>query len=239
MTTPSTFIEQSSAFLQTLVSWESSLPAVSWQDLRPEAEQGRVALISVDMINGFCYEGALASPRVRNIIPAVVQAFGQAHALGVREFVLAQDCHTPDAVEFADFPPHCQVGTLEAETIPDLSGLPFADRYHIVRKNSLSAFHGTDLGEWLGKHHNLSTVVVVGNCTDLCVHQMALHLKLNANAHNHKVRVIVPANAVQTYDMPLATAESVGALPHDADFMHLTFLYHLRLNGVEVVRELL
>lgn len=27
-------------------------------------------------------------------------------------------------------------------------------------------------------------------------------------------------------------------LPHNADVMHLLFLYHMRLNGVEVVREI-
>ena len=52
------------------------------------------------------------------------------------------------------------------------------------------------------------------------------------------MRVIVPENAVQTYDMPVETASAIGALPHHGDFMHLVFLYHMRLNGVEVVREI-
>ena len=87
-------------------------------------------------------------------------------------------------------------------------------------------------------HRDLSTVIVVGNCTDLCVYQLAMHLKLAANAQNNSLRVIVPANAVQTYDTPLETAKEIGALPHDGDVMHLLFLYHMRLNGIEVVREI-
>lgn len=237
-TIPSNFVEQSKEFLSALVAWERDLPALAWNDLRAEAQQGRVALISVDMINGFCHEGVLSSPRVKGIIPAVVSAFEGAYSLGVREFVLAQDCHTPDSVEFADFPPHCQAGTSEAETIPELAQLPFTGLYKIVLKNSLNAFYGTNLGEWLEAHRNLSAAVIVGNCTDLCVYQMALHLKLYANAHNLKMRVIVPENAVQTYDMPVETANALGALPHDGDFLHLVFLYHMRLNGVEVVREI-
>jgi nicotinamidase-related amidase len=237
-TIPSNFVEQSKDFLSALVTWERDLPALAWNDLRAEAQQGRVALISVDMINGFCHEGVLSSPRVKGIIPAVVSAFESAYSLGVREFVLAQDCHTPDSVEFADFPPHCQAGTSEAETIPELAQLPFTGLYQIVLKNSLNAFYGTNLGEWLEAHRNLSAAVIVGNCTDLCVYQMALHLKLYANAHNLKMRVIVPENAVQTYDMPVETANALGALPHDGDFLHLVFLYHMRLNGVEVVREI-
>jgi nicotinamidase-related amidase len=237
-TIPSNFIEQSKEFLSALVTWERNLPTITWSDLQMEAQQGRVALISVDMINGFCHEGVLSSPRVKDIIPAVVAVFKDAYNVGVREFVLAQDCHTPDSVEFADFPPHCQAGTSEANTIPELANLPFANLYQIVSKNSLNAFHGTDLGEWLEARHHFRAAVIVGDCTDLCVHQMALHLKLYASAHNLKMRVIVPENAVQTFEMSVETASATGALPHDGDFMHLVFLYHMRLNGVEVVREM-
>ena len=237
-TIPSNFIEQSKDFLSALVTWERNLPTIAWSDLQTEAQQGRVALMSVDMINGFCHEGVLSSSRVRDIIPAVVEVFDGAYNIGVREFVLAQDCHTPESVEFADFPPHCQAGSSEVNTIPELANLPFANLYQIVSKNSLNAFHGTDLGEWLEARHHFRATVIVGDCTDLCVHQMALHLKLYANAHNLKMRVIVPENAVQTYDMSVETANAIGALPHDGDLMHLVFLYHMRLNGIEVVREL-
>jgi len=237
-TIPTNFVEQSRDFLSTLVEWERSLPSIAWSDLREEAQQGRVALLSVDMINGFCYEGMLSSLRVQGIIPAVVAAFEGAYAIGVREFVLPQDCHTPDSVEFADFPPHCQAGTSEADAIPELASLPFANLYQLFPKNSINAFYGTHLGEWLDAHRNLSAVVVVGDCTDLCVYQHAMHLKLYANAYNLKMRVIVPENAVQTYDMSIETANALGALPHDGDFMHLIFLYHMQLNGVEVVREI-
>ncbi|TMC22205.1 MAG: cysteine hydrolase [Chloroflexi bacterium] len=231
-------MEQATQFLQALLEWEQQLPTLAWQELAGEAQQGRVALFSVDMINGFCHEGVLASPRVKGIIPAVVTAFQSAFALGVRDFVLAQDCHPPDAIEFADFPPHCQVGTSEAATIPELASLPFADLYTVVSKNSLNAFHGTNLGAWLDAHRDLRTVIVVGDCTDLCVHQMAMHMKLYANAHNLKLRVIVPENAVQTYDLPVGVGKEIGALPHDGDVLHLMFLYHMCLNGVEVVREM-
>ena len=235
---PPNFIEQTQEFLSALVTWESNLPTLAWSDLRTEAQQGRVALFSLDMTHGFCHEGALASPRVKGIIPAVVAAFEGAYAIGVRNFVLPQDCHTPDALEFAAYPPHCQVGTSEAETVPELRNLPFANLFKVMPKNSLSSFFGTDLSEWLHAHRDLSTVVVVGDCTDLCVYLLALDLKLFANAHDWKIRVIVAENAVQTYDMPVETASAIGVLPHHGDFMHLLFLYHMQLNGVEVVREI-
>jgi nicotinamidase-related amidase len=238
-TIPSNFIEQSKEFLSALVSWQRGLPTLAWSDLGTEAQQNRVALFSLDMTYGFCHEGALASPHVKGIIPAVVAAFEGAYAIGVRNFVLPQDCHTPDALEFAAYPPHCQVGTSEADTVPELRNLPFARLFEVMPKNSLSSFFGTGLHEWLNAHRDLSTVVVVGNCTDLCVYLLALDLKLCANAHTWKVRVIVPENAVQTYDMPVETANALGTLPHNAVFMHLLFLYHMQLNGVEVVKEVL
>jgi nicotinamidase-related amidase len=238
LTIPSTILEQGTEFLAAIVEWARHLPSIPWSDLAEEAVQGHVALFSVDMINGFCHEGVLSSPRIQAIIPAVVEAFKEAYAIGVRNFILAQDCHLPESVEFVDFPPHCLAGTSEAENIPELAHLPFADLYTIVTKNSLNAFHGTRLNAWLEAHRDLSTAVIVGDCTDLCVYQMAMHLKLSANAHNLKMRIIVPENAVQTYDLPVTTTREIGTLPHSGDVLHLLFLYHMRLNGIEVVQEI-
>lgn len=237
-TIPTSLLEQGTDFLTAVVEWRRNLPGIAWSNLTEEAIQGHVALFSVDMINGFCHEGTLSSPHIQAIIPAVVEAFKGAYAIGIRHFILAQDCHSPASVEFVDFPPHCLAGTSEAENIPELARLPFADLYTIVTKNSLNAFHGTRLNAWLEAHHDLNTAVVVGNCTDLCVYQLAMHLKLYANAFNRKMRVIVPANAVQTYDLPVTTACAIDTLAHSGDVLHLLFLYHMRLNGIEVVQEI-
>ncbi len=56
-TIPSNFIEQSKEFLSALVTWERNLPTITWGDLQTEAQQGRVALLSLDMTHGFCHEG--------------------------------------------------------------------------------------------------------------------------------------------------------------------------------------
>jgi nicotinamidase-related amidase len=232
-------IEQATEFLQALTVWEQQIPTLAWSSLQTEAKQGRVALFSVDMINGFCTQGPLASPRVQGIAPVVVSAFENAFATGVRDFLLLQDCHAADAPEFTSFPPHCVAGTSEAETIPELAQLPFANTYRIFPKNSLDAFHNSDLAQWEQVHSDLSVAVIIGDCTDLCVYSTAMHLKLHANAHNRKLRVIVPANAVQTYDMPIETAKQLSALPHNGDVLHLMYLYQMQLNGIEVVREMI
>jgi hypothetical protein len=66
-----------------------------------------------------------------------------------------------------------------------------------------------------------------------------MHLRVRHNARNVPgVAVIVPANAVDTYDLPVEAANAIGAFPHPGDFFHQVFLYHMALNGIQVVREL-
>lgn len=209
---------------------------------RPLAEvidPATTAIFSTDMVVGFCDRGNLASPRVDALTEPVVDLFTRAHALGVRHFVLAQDTHHPQTPEFEAWPIHCVQGTDESEMIPELKALPFADRFTVIEKNSLHPALETEFDLWLDAHPELRTAIVVGNCTDLCVYSLAMHLRLRHNARNvPDVSVIVPANAVQTYDLPVETAAEIGAMAHPGDFFHEVFLYHMALNGIHVVREL-
>lgn len=232
-----TFIAQSTPFLSWLCDWQSQLPAVSFAETIPEPE--RTAVLSVDLIVGFAYEGMLASPRVAGIVPAAAQLFERAKAAGVTRFVLAQDCHSDDAPEFGSFGPHCACGSKEAEMVPELASLRFSDRFTVIHKNSISSSINTTLDAWLNaQQQNMDTFVVVGDCTDLCTYHLAMHLRLRANAHGYDQRVIVPADCVQTYDMPVDRAAELGIMPHDGDLMHALFLYHMALNGIEVVGSL-
>jgi nicotinamidase-related amidase len=198
-----------------------------------------VALIAVDLTKGFCCEGPLASPRVAAIVPAAVRLFRRVHDRGVRRFLLLQDTHDADAIEFSAYPPHAVAGTAESETIDELKELPFADLFVVMPKNSVSCDIGTDLGPWLEAHPAVTTFIVVGDCTDICVYLAAMYLRLRANVLGLRdVGVIVPADCVQTYDLPVATAEELGALPHDGDLLHRVFLYHMALNGIQVVAHI-
>ncbi len=128
-------------------------------------------------------------------------------------------------------------GTAEAATVPELAALPFASEFVILEKNSTSSAHNTALDAWLDapEQNAVNTFIVVGDCTDLCTYQLAMHLKLRANAHGQGRRVVVPENCVNTYDMPVDLAARLGLPPHDGDMSHLMFLYNMWLNGVEVV----
>jgi nicotinamidase-related amidase len=231
-----TLAEQARPFFDEIERWQKNLPTLTLAQAIPDPK--RTAIVSVDVINGFCYEGPLSSPRVAEIVTPIRDLFQAAWERGVRQIVLTQDSHEPDAVEFAQWPPHCVRGTSEAQTVAAFTELPFFDQMVVHPKNSIHSGLNTGLETWLSDHPNLDTFIVVGDCTDLCTYQLAMFLRLRANAHQHQHRVIVPANAVDTYDMPVETARQAGILPHPGDVIHALFLYHMALNGVEVVKEI-
>jgi nicotinamidase-related amidase len=237
-TTDINLSETSGEFLSYLDEWYKGLPPLSLEELvggQPE----KVAVFCVDMINGFAYEGPLASQRVASLAQPIVELFSRAYELGVRHFILPQDSHSHDAEEFKTFPPHAREGTSEAETIQELKDLPFADSFVIIKKNSTNPAIGTGLGAWMDAHPEVETGIVVGDCSDLCTYQMTLHLRLSANAHDLRGRrVVVPASCVDTFELGLHVARQIGGRPHPGDFHHVMFLNHMAQNGVEVVREL-
>lgn len=224
------------AFLTYLQDWVSALPALSIH--QAVAQPQHTAIISVDVIQGFCNQGPLASPRVADIIAPITQLMQQAWAMGLRHILLTQDTHEPHAVEFQQWPPHCVRGTAEAETVAEFKALPFFDQMTLFEKNSIASGLHTGLNEWLSQHPEIDTFLIVGDCTDLCTYQLAMHLRLDANARQLQRRVIVPANCVQTYHLSVETALQIGTPPHPGDLLHALFLYHMSLNGIEIAANI-
>jgi nicotinamidase-related amidase len=239
MSTTLSTVETAASFMEYLSDWQDRLIPMPLEQLCAEAGgPERVAIFCVDVINGFCHEGALQSDRVKAIIAPIVDLMTRAHSLGIRHYVLTQDCHPPDAAEFNDFPMHCVRGTAEAETVPELLALPFAPEFVLFPKLSLHSGIGTGFDRWLETHSNVTHRIVVGDCTDLCTYQLAMHLKLTANVLNVTHPVILPADCVDTYDVPIDVAHDLGIFAHPGDFFHAVFLYHMALNGIRVVQAL-
>ncbi|HSR31179.1 MAG TPA: isochorismatase family protein [Anaerolineae bacterium] len=235
-------ISDSRPFLDWLVNWYNERPPVELTRILQgvENDPSRVAVLAVDVTTGFCSEGPLSSPRVGRIVDPIARLFQRAYDLGVRHFLLPQDTHTEDAVEFGSYPAHCVRGTDEPVTVPELRNLPFADLFTTIEKNSISSDIDTELDDWLDSHPEVSTLIVVGDCTDICVYQLAMHLRLRANALNlREVRVLLPVDGVDTFDIPVDVAEEIGAMPHHGDLIHLIFLYSMAENGVEIVAEVI
>lgn len=231
-------LDNSRPFLGWLVNWYNDRPTLVLEQILEDAgrDPDKVAVLAVDVTAGFCHEGALASERVGRIVGPIVRLLERAHSLGVRHFILPQDTHSEDAVEFQSFPPHCVRGTNEPVTAPELRRLPFSDLYLVLEKDSISSNLDTGLGDWLDQRPEVTTFLVTGDCTDFCVYQLAMYLRLRANARNlREVRVIVPIDSVDTFDIPLEVAQEIGAMPHPAGLLHRIFLYSMAQNGVEIV----
>src|SRR2546426_12135241 len=95
----SELIRSSEPFLRYLADWEAGLPTAALADVA--ADPRRVAIVSVDVINGFCNTGALASPRIQGIVAPIAELFRRAEAAGVQNLVALQEAHEPDATEVA------------------------------------------------------------------------------------------------------------------------------------------
>jgi nicotinamidase-related amidase len=237
MSTKIDLLHTAQPFLAYLEEWYNTLAPLPLAEViagQPE----RVALISIDVINGFCKSGPLASERVGRLAQPVADLFQRAHDLGVRNLALTQDTHDPTTPEFLAYPPHCLRGTAESEAVDELKALPFYTDIAIFPKNSISSHLSTGLGAWLRERPQVDRFIVVGDCSDLCTYQAAMQLRLEANAANLARRVIVPAAAVDTFDTPVAVARDLGIKAHDGDLHHVLFLHHMASNGVEVVEQL-
>lgn len=233
-------IAGSRPFLAWLVDWHNSRPALAWAELLedPEDAPASIAVLAVDVTTGFCSDGPLSSARVGRIAEPIARLLQRAHDRGVRHFILPQDAHSEDAVEFGSFPAHCVRDTAESLTVPELRSLPFSDLFKVIEKNSISSNIDTGLDAWLADHPEVTTFLVVGDCTDLCVYQLAMHLRLRANALNLRdTRVILPMDGVDTFDIPVDVATEIGSMPHHGDLMHLIFLFSMAQNGIEIVSE--
>ena len=174
------------------------------------------AIIVVDVLNGFCRAGSLASERLGAVVPGI-RAYLEREVAAGAALVFLADTHDPDDREFDVFPPHCVAGSGEEEIVDELRDLAAAAP--VVRKRRYSGFFGTDLDGLLSGLRP-AVVEVVGVCTDVCV------LHTVADLRNRDYRVVVHSSLVETYDAPGHDADEVSrfALAHMRDVLGATVL---------------
>ncbi|MBQ4312818.1 MAG: cysteine hydrolase, partial [Clostridia bacterium] len=163
------------------------------------------ALIIVDMINGFVKEGALSSPNVLAINERVADLAGKCEQLGIPVAALA-DCHTHSSPEFESYPIHCLSDSVESAVTDEIAQ---KCKYTRIEKNSTNGFLTKDFRDWM-ESVGTDTFILVGDCTDICVLQLATTMKAYFNEHNKFSRIVVPVNAVATYDLGVHDAGLCG-----------------------------
>lgn len=185
------------------------------------------ALIVVDMVNGFVHEGILSSPRIVDIISNIYTL--NEKTLGFKK-VFFIDEHEETSAEFDSYAKHCIKGTSEAKLIDELSQVATKDKNAtFICKNSTNGFHAEGFKDWLKINEDrIKNYIVVGCEVDICVSHFALTLKTYFNQKNLHRRIIVPSNAVETFDFGT----------HHGDLMKIIALWEMKANGIEIVDEI-
>jgi Amidases related to nicotinamidase len=188
------------------------------------SKNGPAALFVIDMNKGFCVEGALASGRIARIIPDVVRTV-EIFARAKAPVVAFTDRHSRNAAEFSYLPVHCVAGTAESELVDELVACGGA--MTVIGKNSTNGFMEPEAQELIRKltGSGFGSFVITGCCTDICVKTFAVTLKTYFNRNDMELNVVVPMDAVETYDAP----------GHDAAAMNLFALHDMRTNGIRIV----
>ena len=162
-------------------------------------------LLVIDMVNGFVKCGALADKQINSITPNIIELI-EDYIEKDNDIISIQEGHSKESKEFENFPPHCILGTEEAEIIDEL--IPYKNKMKIIRKNSTCGFVTNDFMKYIEENKELlEEVVLTGCCTDLCVMNFALPLKNYINEHNLNIKVTIFKNAVETYDSPMHNRE--------------------------------
>lgn len=210
------FLDKSKCALEQMLAAIEELKPVRLAGFEPS----KSAFIILDLVNGFLREGALKSERIESVVEPTVDLVRMCGDRGI-PIVVFSDCHSGHAVEFESYPPHCIKGTSEAELIEEVAG---KGEYVLIPKNSTNGFLEEGFRTWLDEHKGVTDFILAGDCTDICVMQFALTLKAYFNSKDIKSRLVVPVNAVETYDLG----------NHYGDLLNVMSLQIMGWNGIEL-----
>ena len=154
-------------------------------------------LIIVDMVNGFVKEGKMSDPYIEHIIPEHLKLI-ETIINEDEGLAFIKDNHEVGCREFKRYPEHCIKGTKEAELVSEL--IPYEKDALVYLKNSTSAIYAKNFLSDIDKMKKLKEVILVGCCTDICVMNLGIPLQNYFDQKNRDVEIIVPVNAVETYN---------------------------------------
>lgn len=210
-------VSSAANYINELADEINSLAPVKLSDF----DKDKTVFAAVDIINGFIREGAMHSESIESIIEPSAKLLSECKKLGIAAVAFA-DCHGKGCAEFASFPEHCVKGTSESEIVDELKAI---GGYTLIEKNSTNGCHEEAFADFLAKHPKTDTFIVCGDCTDICVLQFCLSLKTLFNKTNKPLDIVVPINAVETYDAPY----------HNAAFANLAAYKLMKDCGVRFV----
>lgn len=195
--------------------------------------------IVVDMVNGFAKEGVMADPFIMHIVPAIRGYMEEALESPNKAVAVIKEYHDENAKEFDIHPPHCKKGTKEAEMVDELKDLE--EYCYTFLKNSTSAIWAPGFLEFIKsllKNPKFKKIRVVGCCTDICVMDLSIPLKKLLDQLNIDVEVIVPTEAVETFQIKPHTYDESGRIVeegiHDRNEWNTMAFKFMRQAGIQI-----
>lgn len=195
-----------------------NLPTINLCNL----DLNKTDLFIIDLNNGFAKEGSLYSKRVNHLIKPIVD-FTKLVSKDIKNIIAFTDCHTKESTELLTFPAHCIKDTIECEIVDELKSI---DNIKVIKKNSTNGFFALENLNF----DDIDNIIIVGDCTDICIYQLAITLRSYFNQNNINKNIIVPMNLVDTYDI-----ENI----HPAKLLNIVFFNSMLQNGIKVVKEII
>ncbi|MFR4767082.1 MAG: cysteine hydrolase family protein [Paraclostridium sordellii] len=166
-------------------------------------------------------QGALYSDRVEALINPITNLAKILEAKNC-EIIAFTDSHNKDSIELRSYPTHCLENDYESKIVDEISTIK---NLKVIPKNSTNGFFCLEDKNF----KNIDNIIVVGDCTDICIYQFVVTLKSYFNQNNIDKNIIVPMNLVDTYHI-----DNI----HNAEIMNIVFLNSMIQNGVEVIKEI-
>ena len=215
MISKSILLKEGKEMLELIYDRIESLENLNLRNLDPNSTM----ILVIDLNKGFAKGGALYSHRIEKLINPISDFIKAALKIGITIKAFT-DYHTEDSVELKAYPKHCLEGSCEWEIVDELN----IEEIEVIRKNSTNGFLEE---KFTFDKEKIKNIIVVGDCTDICVYQIAISLRADLNRENREGEVYVLKNLVDTFD----------STNHKANFMNYVFLNSLMDNGVKVFKE--
>lgn len=218
--------------------------------------RGRVGLVLVDPVVGFTTRGALSDPESMQPMVTAIDALCREllERLGERLAIFVfRDHHGPDQLE-PPYPPHCQEGTGEEVLDERLRWLEGRPEVTLFDKDCINGMIGSLVpeagdaaapryrsvfAEWV-TGRGLEQLVVVGDCTDICVLDFVVstlsarnHGMLGESRKAMPVQVFEPGCATYHLPDPASLGLPVTAR-HERELSHHAALYFMQARGAVI-----
>ncbi|MCU9933377.1 isochorismatase family cysteine hydrolase [Mycoplasmopsis cynos] len=169
----------------------------------------------IDVLKGFLEKGNLADHRIQKIVPIIKEILN--HNPNI---FFVCDAHSTNDLEMTQYPVHCLKDTEESKVVEKLNIFVKQDNSNVIYKNTTNSFFHIDKSIY----NEYDEFIIVGCCTDICILQFCLTLKVWLNKENIDKKIIVYDNAVETFHNE----------NHNGDMMHRYALELMKNAGIEI-----